>query len=130
MYDKGQKNETIEIFMKNTIGSNYKEIISNLLPSNSFELAIKDANTFFYEEIPFMKSWIFTKNQAKDLLNKKVLHIRGDAKSRKITKDREDLLCYWLPRTMTRSIPNAPHMIQLTNPKEVVEAINKFLQNQ
>ncbi len=129
MYGKGQKKEAIEIFMENAIGFNYKEIISNLLPSNSFELAMKDANTFFYEEIPFMKSWIFTKNQAKDLLDKKVLHLRGDVKSRKITKDRENLLCYWLPQTMTKSIPNAPHMIQITNPKEVVESINRFLIN-
>jgi hypothetical protein len=39
-----------------------------------------------------MKSWTFTKNQAKDLLHKKVLHIRGMQQSRKISKDREDLL--------------------------------------
>jgi pimeloyl-ACP methyl ester carboxylesterase len=127
MYSKWQKNEAIDIFMKKAIGSNYKEIISNLLPSNSFELAITDAKTFFYDEIPFMKSWIFTKNQAKDLLDKKVLCIRGDVKSRKISKDREDLLTCWLPQTMTISIPNAPHMIQITNPKEVVHAMNKFL---
>jgi pimeloyl-ACP methyl ester carboxylesterase len=129
MYSKGQKNEAIDIFMKKAIGSNYKEIISNLLPSNSFELAITDAKTFFYEEIPFMKSWTFTKNQAKDLLHKKVLHIRGMQKLRKISKDREDLLTCWLPQTMTISIPNAPHMIQITNPRETVHAMNKFLQN-
>ena len=76
-----------------------------------------------------MKSWAFTKNQSKDLLHKKVLHIRGMQQSRKISKDREDLLTCWLPQTMTISIPNAPHMIQITNPKEVVHAMNKFLQN-
>ncbi len=127
MYDKGQKNEAIDIFMKKAIGYNYKEIISNVLPSNSFELAITDANTFFHEEIPFMKAWRFTKNQAKDLLQKKVLHIRGMQVARKISKDREDLLTYWLPQTMTISIPNAPHMIQITNPKEVVKIMNLFL---
>ena len=35
MYDNGQKKEDIDIFMKNAIGSNYKEIITNVLPSNS-----------------------------------------------------------------------------------------------
>jgi hypothetical protein len=53
--------------MKKAIGSNYKETIGNVLPSNSFELAITDAKTFFHEEIPSMKLWTFTKNQAKDL---------------------------------------------------------------
>src|SRR5918996_2058092 len=72
MYDKGQKKEAIDIFMKKAIGYNYKETIANVLPSNSFELAITDAKTFFHEEIPSMKLWTFTKNQAKDLLHKKV----------------------------------------------------------
>lgn len=97
-----------------------------------FELAITDAKTFFYQEIPFMKSWVFTKNQVKDLQDKKVLHIKGDTKSRKISKDREDredLLSYWPPQNLTISILNAPHMIQITNPKEVVYAMNRFLQN-
>lgn len=76
-----------------------------------------------------MKSWTFTKNQAKDLLHKKVLYVRGIQKSRKISKDREDLLNYWLPQTMTVSIPNAPHMLQIINPKEVVQAIYLFLHN-
>jgi pimeloyl-ACP methyl ester carboxylesterase len=51
MYDKGQKNEAIDIFMKKAIGSNYKDIIANVLPLNSFELAVVDAGTYFHEEI-------------------------------------------------------------------------------
>jgi pimeloyl-ACP methyl ester carboxylesterase len=129
MYDKGQKNEAIDIFMKTAIGYNYKEIIANVLPSHSFELAIVDAKTFFHEEIPSMKLWTFTKNQAKDLLHKKVLHVRGRQQARKISKEREDLLNNWLPQTMTTSILNAPHMIQITNPQEVVQSINLFLHN-
>ena len=129
MYDKGQKDEAIDIFMKKAIGPNYKQIIANVLPANSFELAVVDAGTYFHEEIPFMKSWVFTKNETKNLVDKKVLHIRGMQKARKISKEREDLLNYWLPQTITRSIPNAPHMVQITNPKEVVHAINIFLHN-
>jgi len=48
MYDKGQRNEAIDFFMKTAIGTNYKEIIANVLPPNSFELAVIDANTFFH----------------------------------------------------------------------------------
>ena len=70
LYDKWQKNEAIDIFMHNAIGSDYKETISKVLPSDAFELAVKDAKTFFHEEIPFMKTWTFTNNHAKKLLNK------------------------------------------------------------
>ena len=69
------------------------------------------------------------KNQAKELPHKKILHIRGRQNSRKISKDMEDLLNYWLPQTITTSIPDASHMIQITNPKEVVQTINVFLKN-
>jgi hypothetical protein len=86
MYDKGQKNEAIEVFMKTAIGTNYKDILANILPLNSFELAVVDAQTFFHEEIPSMKSWRFTKTQTKDLVHIPVLHIRGIQKSRKIVK--------------------------------------------
>ena len=55
--------------MKVAIGTHYKEIIANVLPSNSFELALVDAKTFFHEEIASMKSWTFTKIQAKDLVH-------------------------------------------------------------
>ena len=74
MYNKGQKNEAIDVFMKIVIGTNYKEIITNVLPSNSFELAVLDAQTFFHEEIPSMKSWTFTETQTKDLVHTPVLH--------------------------------------------------------
>jgi pimeloyl-ACP methyl ester carboxylesterase len=36
MYEKGQKKEDIDIFMKKAIGSNYKKTIASVLPSNSF----------------------------------------------------------------------------------------------
>ena len=130
MYDKGQKNEAIDIFMKTAIGTNYKEIIANVLPSNSFELAVADAKTFFHEEIPSMRSWTFTKTQTKDLINTPVLHIRGIQKARKISKEREELLKYWLPQTVNTSISNAPHMLQIPNTKEVIHLIKLFFQQQ
>ena len=78
--------------------------------------------------MPSMKSWTFTKIQTKDLLHIQVLHIRGIQKPRKISKERKKLLNYWLPQTGTTSISNAPHMLQITNTKEVVQAIKLFFQ--
>ncbi len=113
MYNKEQKNEdkkneAIDIFMKTAIGTNYNEIIANVLPSNSFELAVEDAKTF-HEEIPSMRSWTFTKTQTKDLINTPVFPIRGIQKTRKISKEREELLKYWLPQTVNTSI--STHLI-------------------
>ena len=74
--------------MKIAIGTNYKDIITNVLPSNSFELAVIDAKTFFHKEIPSMKSWTFTKTQTRDLVNTPILHIRGMQKMRKISEEK------------------------------------------
>jgi hypothetical protein len=93
--------------MKTPIGTNYKDIIANVLPLNSFELAVVEARTFFHE-IPSLKLWRFTKTQTKDLVHIQVLHIIGIQKSRKISEEREELLNYWLPQTVTTSISNAP----------------------
>jgi hypothetical protein len=114
--------------MKSAIGTNYKEIIANIMPSNFFELAVADAKTFFHEEIPPMRSWTFTKTQTKALVNTPVLHIRGIQKAKKISKDREELLKYWLPQTVNTSISNTPHMLQITNTKEVIHLIKLFFQ--
>jgi pimeloyl-ACP methyl ester carboxylesterase len=75
-----------------------------------------------------MKSWTFTKTQTKDLVHIPVLHIRGIQKSRKISEEREELLNYWPPQSVTTSISNAPHMLQITNTKEVVQLIEIFFQ--
>ncbi len=128
MYDKGQKNEAIDIFMKTAIGTNYKEIIANVLPSNLFELAVVDEKTFFHEEIPSMKSWTFTKIQTKDLVHTPVLHIRGIQKTRKISEERGELLNYWLLQTIAILISNAPHRLQITNTKEVIQLIKLLFQ--
>ncbi len=114
--------------MKIAIGTNYNSIITHVLPSNSFELAVIDAKTFFHKEIPSMKSWTFTKTHTRDLVNTPVLHIRGMQKMRKTSEEREELLNYWLPQTVTTSISNAPHMLQITNTKEVVQLIALFFQ--
>ena len=71
---------------------------------------------------------VFTKTQTRDLVNTPVLHIRGMQKMRKTSEEREELLNYWLPQTVTTSISNAPHILQITNTKEVVQLIALFFQ--
>jgi hypothetical protein len=73
-----------------------------------------------------MTSWTFTKTQTRDLVHTPLLHIRGVQKMRKTSEKREELLNYWLPQTVTTSISNAPHMLQITNTKEVVQLIALF----
>jgi hypothetical protein len=71
---------------------------------------------------------IFTKTQTRDLVHTPVLHIRGVQKMRKTSEERKELLNYWLPQTVTTSISNAPHMLQITNTK-VVQLIALFFQS-
>jgi len=56
MYDKVYRSESLDNFLKITIGLDYRNLIDKMLPANAFDLAEIDAKTFFYDEIPAMKS--------------------------------------------------------------------------
>src|SRR5262245_58664138 len=54
-YDAGDKVEAVVKFIKSTIGLDYGNII--LLPRNAFDMAVRDAQTFFHYEVPAMETW-------------------------------------------------------------------------
>ena len=56
MYVKVHRSESLDNFLKITIGLDYRNLIDKMLPANAFDLAEIDAKTFFYDEIPAMKS--------------------------------------------------------------------------
>ena len=57
IYKKGNRYEAIDNFMKTTIGLDYPDLIDKMLPDNAFDQDVIDAKTYFYDEIPAMKSW-------------------------------------------------------------------------
>lgn len=77
MYDKVHGSEAIDNFLKITIGLVYRNLIDKMLPANEFDHAVIDAKTFFYDEIPAMKSQTFNYDDEKKIIQKLILYIRG-----------------------------------------------------
>lgn len=126
-YDKGYREDVMINFMNLAIGKDFKRIIENVLPSNSFNMSVIDADIFFHNEINAMKSWIFTERHARNLSDIPILHIFGKQKDRPISQERDKLLLKMLPNIKSCSIQEAPHMLQITNYHEVSEIISSFI---
>lgn len=57
LYDGGQKQKAVGIFMRNTMGNDYLKLIEERSPVDAYDLAVTDAKTYFHYEIPSMKAW-------------------------------------------------------------------------
>ncbi len=143
LYDKGQKQKAIEIFMENTIGNDYLKLMEARLPVDAHDLAVTDAKTYFHHEIPSMKAWklpMSLKENTLDIQNntfnlhtegsfsKPVLYARG-ANSGQRAKEREQIVSRLFPNTKTLVVENAKHMLQIMNPSKVAEGIATILAN-
>ena len=124
-YEKGNRSKAIDIFMKATIGSKYRNLIEEILPSNAFDLAVADAKTYFYHEIPAMKSWQINEEDMKKIMQKPVLYIRG-SDSGKRSLERQQMVLKLLPQTKVVVIDKAKHMMQIANPIDVARHLANF----
>lgn len=146
LYDKGQKQKAIDIFMRNTIGNDYLKLMEERLPVDAYDLAVIDAKTYFHYEIPSMKEWklpfslnanipnIDNNNNSFNLnierpFSKPVLYARG-ADSGQRAKEREQVISNLFPNTKILVVENAKHMLQIMNPSKVAEGIATILENQ
>jgi pimeloyl-ACP methyl ester carboxylesterase len=143
LYDKGQKQKAIDIFMRNTIGNDYLKLMEERLPVDAYDLAVIDAKTYFHYEIPSMKAWKLplslnanipnTDNNTFNLnterpFSKPVLYARG-ADSGQRAKEREQVISNLFPNTKILVVENAKHMLQMMNPPKVAEGIATILEN-
>jgi pimeloyl-ACP methyl ester carboxylesterase len=146
LYDKGQKQKAIDIFMRNTIGNDYLKLMEERLPVDAYDLAVIDAKTYFHYEIPSMKEWklpfslnanipnIDNNNNSFNLnterpFSKPVLYARG-ADSGQRAKEREQVISNLFPNTRIFVVENAKHMLQIMNPSKVAEGIATILEFQ
>jgi len=144
LYDKGQKQKAIDIFMRNTIGNDYLKLMEERLPVDAYDLAVIDAKTYFRYEIPSMKAWKLPLSLNANIPNidnntfnlnterpfsKPVLYARG-ADSGQRAKEREQVISNLFPNTKILVVENAKHMLRMMNPPKVAEGIATILENQ
>jgi pimeloyl-ACP methyl ester carboxylesterase len=126
-YRSGERVAAIDTFMRAVAGPDYRAVIERGGPG-AFDQAVADAPTFFEHELPSVRAFAFSANDAKRLQAPVLLVIgqRSDTVS-PIWRQRHRLLSEWIPGAEAFVLPGATHLLQLQNPRGMAEGIAVFL---
>jgi pimeloyl-ACP methyl ester carboxylesterase len=126
-YGAGDKAEALDAFMRGVSGPDYRIILEQSLPPGAFEQAMADADTFFGQELPALRQWSFTREDA-SRVTQPALAVIG-AKSTEVSPvfgKRQELLLAWLPNVEAFVLPNATHMLHAQNPGGMAQGLAAF----
>jgi pimeloyl-ACP methyl ester carboxylesterase len=127
-YRAGDKAGAVDAFMQLVAGSGYRAALDSALP-NAFAHAVRDADTFFEQELPAIQQWTFGPDIAKRL-TLPVLAVMGE-KSRDVAPiwlQRQQFLLDSLPNVEGFELPGAAHLLHLQQPRALAEALASFFQ--
>lgn len=124
LYRAGDKLRAVDTFLRGTCGSDYRDALEDALPG-AIEQAVADADTFFSEELPALRSWVFGPAEARRV-SQPVLTVRGDLSDARFLQ-RERLLLDWLPNVEPFLLQGAGHLLHLQNPRGLAEGLAGFL---
>jgi pimeloyl-ACP methyl ester carboxylesterase len=124
-YDPGNKDGAVDAFLTAVVGEGYREVIDQFLPPGAFDLAVTDIDAFFQVEIPALRQWQFTAEDAKRI-NQPVLSVVG-METADMFQESHALIKQWIPHAEELVIPQATHALQYMNPSAVAEGLARFL---
>jgi pimeloyl-ACP methyl ester carboxylesterase len=116
----------IDTFMRAVAGPDYRGPLDARLPG-AFAQGVADADTFFRQELPAVRAWIFTREDAKKLTMPvlAVLGERSDAVS-PTWRRRHDLLLESVPHIESFTLPGATHLMHLEAPDALARRMSAF----
>jgi hypothetical protein len=126
-YGAGDKEGAADSFLRWAIGSDYPAWLDRLIPG-AFQQLVADADTYFGVELPSMREWLFTREDARRI-TQPVLGVLG-AESASIWpgwNEVQERLREWLPRTEPFVLAGANHALEERDPRGAAEAIAPFL---
>ena len=127
LYAAGDKAGALGAFMRGVSGPDYHVILEQSLPGGAFEQAVADADTFFGQELPAVRQWLFTREDA-SRVTQPVLAVIG-AKSTEVSSvfgKRQELLLAWLPNVEAFVLPDATHLLHAQNPGGMAQGLAAF----
>ena len=125
-YRAGDKTGAVDTWMRGVCGPAYAEVLERTIPG-AFEEAVADADTFFGQELPAVRSWSFGPEEAARV-TQPALAVLG-AESKHVTPvfdQRHELLLAWLPAAESFVLPGATHLLHLQNPAGMAAGLAGF----
>jgi pimeloyl-ACP methyl ester carboxylesterase len=125
-YRAGDRARAVDGFMRSVSGPDYRAGIDRVLPG-AFEQGVKDADTFFGQELPAIQQWTLRRENA-GRITQPVFSVVG-AKSPEVSpiwSERHEMILGWLPKAEGFVLPDATHLLHVQHPRVVAEALAAF----
>ena len=122
-YRAGDTAAAVDIFFRGVFGPGYRAALDHGLPG-AFDQAVTDADTFYTQEIPALRQWPFTEDDARRI-QQPALVVQGTA-SPPIFAARQKLLLQWLPDAEPLDLPGLTHLLHAQDPAAVADGLTGF----
>jgi pimeloyl-ACP methyl ester carboxylesterase len=132
-YSAGDKAGAVDTFMRGVSGPAYRAVLEQAFPG-AFDQAVADADTFFGQELPALRQWSFSREEA-SRITQPVLAVLGDRSDAvrpageggaHVFRERQELLLAWLPNVEPFILPDATHLLHVQNPRGMAEGLAAF----
>jgi pimeloyl-ACP methyl ester carboxylesterase len=126
LFRGGDKSGAVDTFLRGTCGPGYRTTLDQVLP-HAFAQHVADAETFFEQELPALQQWSFRQEDARRIIQP-ALAVVG-ARSLELDPiwgERHQLLLDWLPNVEPFVLPDATHLLQVTNPSGIAKGLAAF----
>jgi pimeloyl-ACP methyl ester carboxylesterase len=123
-YTNGDKAAAVDTWMKAVCAEDYRVSLDKALPE-AFDQAVGGAATFFEQELPSVREWMLTKEQAARI-KQPILAVLGE-KSHPVFRERRELIMGWFSNIEAFDLPNTNHLLHIQNPAGMVTELKKFL---
>lgn len=124
LYDSGEKAGAADAFCSTVIGPDYRQLAERTQPAGALEQAFADIDTFFQVEVPALREWQMTAEDAARIQAPVLAVVGGD--SGPIFYEVQATLESWFPDAETLVIPHSTHSIPLMNPRALAEGLAHF----
>lgn len=124
MYERGDRAGAAGAFLEGVLGPEYLQLLEKYFPPGAFELALADIDAFFQVEVPALRQWDFTAEDA-GRIRQPVLCVVGD-ESEPMFHEGHSWLRQALPQAEELVVPQATHALQYMNPRAVADGLARF----
>jgi pimeloyl-ACP methyl ester carboxylesterase len=126
LYRAGDKAGAIDAHLRGVAGPDYRAVLDRVLPG-ALDQAVTDADTFYGQELPGLRQWSFTRDDARRITQPvlAVLGGRSDEIS-PVFRQRHELLLSWLPNVESFVLPGATHLLHVEKPRGMAEGLVDF----